>query len=286
MKDFKGKVAVITGAASGIGYGLAERAAKEGMKLVLADVEEGALVKAEKSIRALGADTLAATIDVSKANDVKALAEKTMDTFGLVHLLFNNAGVTVFSNTWESTLADWKWVLGVNLWGVIHGIHFFVPIMLKQDAECHIVNTASVGGLCPGLAGPYEVSKHGIVALSETLYNQLRQRSSNIGVSVICPGFIKTDVLKCERNRPRELQNKSGINKDIEDPLIRTIYNANIRMIDKGMPPQQLADIVFSAIRKKKFYIFPNAEQYKPIIQTRMEDILQERNPSKLDIPS
>jgi NAD(P)-dependent dehydrogenase (short-subunit alcohol dehydrogenase family) len=284
MKEFKDKVAVITGAASGIGYGLAERCAQEGMKVVLADVEEGALAKAEREIRALGAKTLAVKTDVSKAGEVEALAKKTVDTFGAVHLLFNNAGVTVFSTTWESTLADWQWVLGVNLWGVIYGIHFFIPIMLNQDAECHIVNTASIAGLCPGLSGPYEVSKHGVVVLSETLYHQLAQRGSNIGVSVICPGSIKTKVLDCERNRPRELQSKSGESIDITDPSIRAVFQANIQLIEKGMLPQQVADIVFSAIEEKKFYILPNAEQYKPVIQTRMEDIIQERNPTSMSL--
>jgi NAD(P)-dependent dehydrogenase (short-subunit alcohol dehydrogenase family) len=286
MKDFKDKVAVITGAASGIGYGLAERCAQEGMKVVLADVEEGALAKAEKEIRVLGAATLAVKTDVSKATDVEALAQKTLNTFGAVHLLFNNAGVTVFSTTWQSTLADWQWVLGVNLWGVIHGVHFFVPIMLNQNAECHIVNTASVAGLCPGLSGPYEVSKHGVVVLSETLYHQLAQRGSNIGVSVICPGFIKTKVLDCERNRPRELQNKSGEGIDITEPGVQAILQVkNMQQIKEGMSPRQVADIVFNAIREKKFYILPNAEQYKPVIQTRMEDIIQERNPTTVAPP-
>jgi NAD(P)-dependent dehydrogenase (short-subunit alcohol dehydrogenase family) len=284
MKDFKDKVAVITGAASGIGYGLAERCSREGMKVVLADVEEGALARAENDIKAMGVDTLAVKTDVSKADDVKALADKTLDAFGAVHLLCNNAGVTVFSTTWESKLADWQWVLGVNLWGVIHGVHFFVPIMLKQNTECHIVNTASIAGLCPGLSGPYEVSKHGVVVLSETLYHQLGQIGSNIGVSVLCPGAIRTKVLDCERNRPKELRNQFGENIDIKDPGIQAIFQANIQMIEKGMPPHRVADITFRAVRKKKFYILPNAEQYIPTIQKRMEDIINQRNPATVQL--
>jgi NAD(P)-dependent dehydrogenase (short-subunit alcohol dehydrogenase family) len=283
MKDFKDKVAVITGAASGIGYGLAECAAKEGMKVVLADIEEDALVKAERDIRVLGADTLAVKTDVSKADDVKALADKTIDTFGAVHLLFNNAGVTRIQAIWKSTLADWQWILGVNLWGVIHGIHFFVPIMLKQNDECHIVNTASINGLVTGPGGnPYCVSKFGVVALSETLYHELVLGGHNINISVLCPGFIKTKILDCERNRPRKLQNKSVEDIDMADTSVQAAIEMNVQLITEGMSPEEVAKIVFDAIRNKKFYILPNAEIIKPIMQTRMEDILEERNPTPL----
>ncbi len=150
MREFKDKIAVITGAASGIGRGIAERCAQEGMKVVLADIEEAALRQTEKDFAAAGATVLALRTDVSKVNDIEALAQKTLDTFGAVHVLFNNAGVGVWPTVWECTLADWAWVLGVNLWGVIYGVRVFVPIMLKQDTECHIVNTASVAGLTAG----------------------------------------------------------------------------------------------------------------------------------------
>jgi NAD(P)-dependent dehydrogenase (short-subunit alcohol dehydrogenase family) len=283
MKDFKGKVAVITGAASGIGYGLAEHAAQEGMKVVLADVEEAALTKAEKNIRALGANTLAVKTDVSKADDVKALAEKTLDAFGAVHLLCNNAGVYGGTTIWGSTLADWQWVLGVNLWGVIHGVHYFVPIMLKQDTECHVVNTASVNGLFTVNAnGTYAVSKHGVVALSETLYREFEQGGYNIGVSVLCPGYIKTNILEAGRNRPKELQNKPGEGIETTDLKSDPVFQAAAQAIDNGMLPQRAADIVFDAIRQNKFYILPNAEEFVPMIKARMEDILQERNPTSL----
>lgn len=285
MKDFKGKVAVITGAASGIGYGLAEHAAREGMKVVLADVEAGVLEKAEKSIKALGAETLAVKTDVSKAGEIKALADKTLDKFGVVHLLCNNAGVSsVGPSIWENTLADWQWVLGVNLWGVIHGIHFFVPIMIKQDTECHIVNTASAAGLLTGPgSSPYYITKHGVVALSEILYRELEQARHKVGVSVLCPGFIKTNIVECGRNRPKELENDPAeIKIKMADPLVQERIQFARQMIDGGMPPQQAADIVFNAIREKEFYILANAEQHKPVIQKRMEDILQQRNPSPL----
>ena len=183
MKEFKDKVAVITGAASGIGYGLAEHAAGEGMKVVLADVEESALKKAEKAIKALGAATLAVKTDVSKAEDVKSLTDKTLDKFGAVHLLCKNAGVSsVGPSIWENTLLDWQWTLGVNLWGVIHGLHYFVPIMLKQSTESHIVNTASAAGLLTGPgSSPYYITKHGVVVLSEILYRELNREAIKSG---------------------------------------------------------------------------------------------------------
>ena len=178
MKDFKGKVAVITGAASGIGYSFAEQAAKEGMKVVLADVEDPVLEQAELKIMSLGADTLAVKTDVSKSEEVKALAEKTMETFGAVHLLFNNAGVGVSGPTWACSLSDWQWVLGVNLWGVIHGIHHFTPSMIKQDSECHIVNTASMAGMTTGAGfGPYGSQRN---ASAESVAGRSTRRISTL----------------------------------------------------------------------------------------------------------
>ena len=281
MREFASKVAVITGAASGIGYGIAERCAREGMRIVLADIERGALTKAERNIKATGAEALAVRTDVSKAKDVEALSQKTLDAFGAVHLLFNNAGVGPGWTTWGSSLADWQWILGVNLWGVIYGVHFFVPIMLKQDTECHIVNTASVGGLL-AIAGtaPYAVSKHGVVALSETLYRELARGGYKVGVSVLCPGLIKTNIVECNRNRPRELQNKPGEGMDTPDPGIQASRQRTKQGVEKGMPPQQLADVVFDAIRENKFYVLPNADLFRPMIRARLEDIAQERNPT------
>lgn len=192
MREFHGKVAVVTGAASGIGRSLAERCAQEGMRVVLADVEEGALTQTAESLRSSGADVRAITTDVSRAGDVEALARKTVEAYGGVHLLFNNAGVGGGTTAWGSMLADWQWVLGVNLWGVIHGVHSFVPLMLQQGDEGHIVNTASIAGLTggPGLA-VYKVSKHGVVSISETLYHELALQGAKIGVSVLCPGWVR-----------------------------------------------------------------------------------------------
>ena len=286
MKDFKGKVAVITGAASGIGFGLAQRCAKEGMNVVLADVEEGALAKAEKGIKALGAATLAVKTDVSKSGDIEALAKKTVDTFGAVHLLFNNAGVSGGTAFLLSTLHDWEWTLSVNLWGVIYGVHFFLPIMLKQDTECHIVNTASVAGLLTGTDNsPYAVSKFGVVALTETVYREMERQHSKVGISVLCPGIINTNIIESERNRPTELQNAPEEQQiDMTDPKIQEYIKALKKVFANGMSPQKVADIVFDAIKGNKFFALPDAERFMPSIKARMEDILQRNNPRTIPV--
>ncbi len=278
MKDFKDKVAVITGAASGIGRAIAERCAQEGMKVVLADVEEPALAQAEQELRAKGATVLAVRTDVSRAAEVEALAQKTLKAFGAVHLLFNNAGVGAGSTVWESSLADWQWVLGVNLWGVIHGVRVFVPTMLAQDTECHIVNTASIAGLLnyhPGAT--YQVTKHAVVALSENLYYSLAQRKAKVKVSVLCPGWVNTRIMDSERNRPPELGNPP-MSGPISPELVAVIQGMRQAALD-GMSAQQVADYVFKAIRAEQFYILTNPE-FNPAVQKRMEDILQQRNPS------
>jgi NAD(P)-dependent dehydrogenase (short-subunit alcohol dehydrogenase family) len=273
MNDFGERVAVVTGAANGIGRGIVDRCQKEGMKVVLADVEEEALKKAEGELKAAGADTLAVLTDVSKAEDIESLAKKVLDSFGAVDLLFNNAGVCVSADAAisESTLADWEWLIGVNLWGVIHCLRTFVPIMLQQGTEGHIVNTSSIAGLMstPGM-GIYHVTKHGIVTLSETLYHELKLSESQIGVSVLCPGHVRTQILEAERNRPLELRNPS------KDKNHDQQYQ---RVIQEGMLPEEVAEHVFKAIRENRFYIFTHPE-FKKAIQLRMEDILQERNPT------
>ena len=283
MKEFKGKVAVITGAASGIGRALAERCAEEGMTVVLTGPNEDTLIAAEKDIKSKGATTLVVRTDVSKAEAVESLAKKTLDTFGAVHLLCNNAGVGGGLTIWESTLADWKWTLDVNLWGVIYGIHYFMPIMLKQNTESHIVNTASVAGLLAGTSfGPYTVSKDAVISLSEVLYRQLEEKDiSNIGVSVLCPGVVKTRIMDSDRNRPTELKNDAAVQQSVDnDPAVV----GHRKLIDAvGMPPEQVADSVFHAIRERKFYVLTSAAPlFKPAIRARMEDILKERNPTLL----
>jgi NAD(P)-dependent dehydrogenase (short-subunit alcohol dehydrogenase family) len=208
MKDFRGKVAVITGAASGIGRGIAERCVSEGMKLVLADIDEANLTKAETELKTAGGTVLGVRTDVSKRSDVERLARQALDAFGQVHLLLNNAGVAAGGAAWEATWNDWEWVIGVNLWGVIHGVKAFTPLMLAQNTECHIINTSSAAGLIVGGGfAPYAVTKHAVVALSESLYLTLQQRNSLVKVSVLCPGLVRTNIANAERNRPAELRN-------------------------------------------------------------------------------
>ncbi len=278
MKEFKDKVAVITGAASGIGRAIADRCAREGMKVVLADVEESALASAAAEMSAAGATVLSVVTDVSKAGEVEALARKTLDEFGAVHMLCNNAGVGGGTTIWQSTLRDWEWVLGVNLWGVIHGVRFFVPIMLEQDTDGHVVNTASIAGLISGSAlGIYKVTKHGVVSLSETLSCELAEMGSKVKVSVLCPGFVNTRIMDSDRNRPAELQNPPE--EEVWTPEMEAQSEGMRRAVLRGIPATQVADAVFDAIREERFYIHTHPE-LKAWVQMRMEAILQERNPT------
>ncbi len=202
MKDLQGKVAVVTGGASGIGRAVAEAAATAGMQVVLADIEEAALKEADTAMTASGAEVLSVVTDVSVGSSVDELRDKALARFGAVHLVHNNAGVAVGGPLWTVTEADWTWVLGVNLWGVVHGIRAFVPVLLEQG-EGHVVNTASLAGLTsPSMLGPYNVTKHAVVTMSETLYRDLEAVGSRVGVSVLCPGFVQTRIAESDRNRP------------------------------------------------------------------------------------
>ncbi|MDP2016354.1 SDR family NAD(P)-dependent oxidoreductase, partial [Hydrogenophaga sp.] len=207
IQDFKGKTAVLTGAGSGFGLECARIGAKLGMNLVLVDVQQDALDKATAEIEATGAKVLSRRVDVSSNEQMEALAADVEKTFGAPHFVFNNAGVGSGGLIWENSVKDWEWVLGVNLWGVIHGVRVFVPLMIEQGGPAHIVNTASMAGLIsvPYL-GAYIVSKHGAVTLSETLYRDLQLAGhSDIGVSVLCPGLVMTNIFESQRNRPDEL---------------------------------------------------------------------------------
>ena len=266
-------VAVITGAASGIGRGLAERFAAEGMKVVLADVEAEALVGLEADLNAKGATVLTVKTDVSNAEEVENLAKQTLDAFGAVHILCNNAGVVCSRPVWEHPLADWEWVLGVNLWGVIHGIRSFVPRMLAQGDECHIVNTASILGLVGGSGeGIYKVSKHGVVVLSETLADELAQKGANIQVHVLCPGWVRTGILDSARNRPDALQNPAEIERP-QEIIIGGSRNSRAEM-EAGLSPTEVAEHVHNAIQNGTFYIHTHPE-HKAWILERMERILE-----------
>lgn len=279
MKDFAGKVAVVTGAASGIGRGLAHRFAAAGMKVVLADIEAAALAEAARDVGSKGAETLAVRTDVSKGADVEALAQATLDRFGGVHIVCNNAGVALSGLTWTFTIADWEWVLGVNLWGVVHGVRVFTPIMLSQGGEGHIVNTASLAGLTSGPGGAiYNVSKHGVVTLSETLYHELVMMGAPLRVSVLCPGFVNTRIADAARNRPTELADTAA-----PPPGSAEMEQLGRVLLASGSAPAMIADRVFDAIANEHFYVLPHPE-WKDVIQTRMEDILAERNPTPFDL--
>jgi NAD(P)-dependent dehydrogenase (short-subunit alcohol dehydrogenase family) len=273
VKVFRGRVAVVTGAASGIGRAIAERCAAEGMQVVLADVEQAALERAVDELRRQGGDALGVLTDVSKFESVAALERQARERYGKVHLLFNNAGVLGGrpGAIWESTLKDWQWILGVNVWGVIHGLHAFTPGMLEHGDEGWIVNTASMGGLVPGLS-PYGVSKHAVVAISEGLYSHLKLREAKIGCSVLCPIFIKTQIMSSARNRPADL-----LEPDVSAPAAGRPSRLAGRL-ESGQPPSDMADAIFDGIRAEQFYVWPG-DEVDNIVRTRFDHILARSNP-------
>jgi NAD(P)-dependent dehydrogenase (short-subunit alcohol dehydrogenase family) len=275
MQAFRDKVAVVTGAASGIGRALAAAFAGEGMRVVLADVEAAALDEAAHTVARSGAQTIAVPTDVSNGEQVEALAVAAERAFGGVHVVCNNAGVAVSGLSWMHTLADWEWVLGVNLWGVIHGVRVFTPRLLAGGGDGHIVNTASMAGLLSAAGmSIYDVTKHGVVTLSESLYLELRMLGAPIGVSVICPGFVSTRIMDSARNRPPALAETLP-----PFPGREQLEEVARGLVSAGMPPERVAAIVLEAIRADRFWILPHPE-WKAILRTRLEDILEDRNPS------
>jgi NAD(P)-dependent dehydrogenase (short-subunit alcohol dehydrogenase family) len=276
MKELRDKVAVVTGAASGIGRALAAAFAAEGMRVVLADVERDALDAAAHEIAATGARTIAVPTDVASGAAVEALAAAAERAFGSVHVVCNNAGVSVAGLSWTHTVADWEWVLGVNLWGVIHGVRAFVPRLLASGAEGHVVNTASMAGLLsgPGMA-VYDVSKHGVVTLSETLFHELGMLGAPIGVSVLCPGFVNTNILDSARNRPAALADTAP-----PVPGREEMQRMARAMLAAGLAPERVAALVVEAVRANRFWVLPHPE-WKAFVRQRMEDVLEERPPSR-----
>jgi len=276
MKDFAGKVAVVTGGASGIGRAMSERFAAEGMKVVVADIEQAALDRAVAEMKAKGAEVAGKRTDVSRAEDVEALAKFAADTFGAVHVACNNAGVGMGGSAWQMTVKDWEWMLGVNLWGVIHGIRTFVPLMLAQGDEGHIVNTASGAGLhTRPFLGMYAATKHAVVALSESMYHELRLTGSKVGVSVLCPAVVNTRIGESERNRPTGLQNEAAVGNPAQMAAMEQAFRAALAA---GLAPEQVAQAVLDAIREERFYIVTH-EETKGRVRAKMEDILEGRNP-------
>ena len=276
MKNFRDRVAVVTGAASGIGLALAERFAAEGMKVVMADIEAGTLATASEGLRRQGAAVLAARIDVSRPEEVERLAEETYHEFGAAHVVCNNAGVAVIGAVHEHTLADWQWVINVNLWGVIHGVRAFLPRMLAGGDEGHFVNTASMAGLTTSaFMSVYDVTKHGVVALSESMYKELSATGAPIGVSVVCPGLIDTNIMRSSRNRPESLgeEGKTG-------PMAQAFGQALSDRLAGGYPPSEVANQVVAGIQEGRFYIVPAQPEVKGNIAIRAQDLLELRNPT------
>jgi NAD(P)-dependent dehydrogenase (short-subunit alcohol dehydrogenase family) len=280
LKEFKNRIAVITGGASGFGREFANIGARLGMKLVLADVEQGTLDKAAQELRAGGAEVLAVKVDVSRPEAVDALAAATLERFGVPSLVFNNAGVGHGGLVWEHSLKDWEWVLGVNLWGVIHGVRAFTPMMLAAAArdpgfEGHVVNTASMAGLltAPNM-GIYNVSKHAVVALTETMYQDLRLVTDQVSCSVLCPYFVPTGITTSARNRPAELAAEA---RPTASQLIARAMSD--KAVSSGkVTAAQVAEKVFEAISAREFYIYSHPHALGNV-QSRMEAIVNHRNP-------
>jgi NAD(P)-dependent dehydrogenase (short-subunit alcohol dehydrogenase family) len=275
MDELDGKVAVVTGAASGIGAALAGRFASEGMRVVLADVEVGPLQEAADELAADGAEVLAVPTDVSRGDVVDRLAVAGAEAFGPVHVLCNNAGVGAGGLLADLTTEDWEWVLGVNLWGVIHGLRAFLPGMLAHGEPGHIVNTASLAGLVSApMMGPYGASKFAVVGISEALYHELQLTGSRIGASVLCPGWVNTQIYASERNRPAGMGSATaglGVDGDPRAEMLRQI-------LASGMAPDAVADLVLEAIRDGRFYVLTHPEM-TPAVESRMRGILDGHNP-------
>jgi NAD(P)-dependent dehydrogenase (short-subunit alcohol dehydrogenase family) len=282
LNDFKDKTAVLTGAGSGFGLECARIGAQRGMRLVLVDVQQEPLDRAAQEMRQAGAEVLACRVDVSQAQEVEALGRAVAERFGAPHLVFNNAGVAAAGLIWESSAKDWEWVLGVNLMGVVHGVRVFTPMMLAAaDADPgyrgHIVNTASMAGLLsPPNMGVYNVSKHAVVSLSETLYQDLSLVTDQVGASVLCPFFVPTGISQSERNRPDALRETGA--KPTRSQLIGQAMSE--KAVGSGkVSAADVASLVFDAVAANRFYIYSHPKSIRSV-QTRLEDIVQARNPT------
>jgi NAD(P)-dependent dehydrogenase (short-subunit alcohol dehydrogenase family) len=285
VRELEGKVAVVTGAASGIGRAVAERLAGAGMKIVLADVEETALAEAAAAFEQAGHAALPVVTDVSSGKSVEALAEQTLAHFGAVHLVHNNAGVGVGGFCWTNSEADWEWVLGVNLWGVIHGVRVFVPIMIEQGEPAHVVNTASMAGLIsvPFLA-VYNVAKHGVVTLSETLQRELEIAGAPIRVSVLCPGIVQTNIFGSQRNRPEHLRDGSAQGLEALLQAGGGSDASALGAFGEVLTPADVAEQVHDAVVGDRFYILTHPGPAEALMRRRMDDILARRAPSPLSV--
>ena len=281
MQTFEGKTAFITGAASGIGLALAEKAASERMNVVLADVEEQALSLAVRKIEERQVRAIGVPVNTMLAESVSAAAERAIAEFGRVHLVFNNAGVASTRSAgkalWEVPDQDWDWVMGVNFYGVLYGIRAFVPHMLEHGEPSHIVNTASLAGVLPG-GGTYGVSKHAVLALTEGLQRDFADRGAAINASVLCPGFVNTSIHRAERNRPADAPAQSA-NPELEKQGTSLMGD----MLSRGKQPSEIADIVFQSIRESRFYILPHPA-WDDFVRSRVEQILARGPVASMDM--
>ena len=278
MQDFAGKVAVITGAASGIGKALTEKCLAEGMHVVMADIEESVLERTADELQATtNNQVLPIVTNVAIESELRNVRDEAVQNLGGVHLLFNNAGVGGGGNSWNATQKDWDWVFGVNLWSVIYGLRVFVPQMIAQEVPCHIVNTASIAGIIGGSTNAlYSVTKHGVVALTENLSVDLNAENTKIGCSVLCPGFVNTNIISSGRNRPADLANSEEPQPlTLEDEQRIAMFQEILR---QGMQPPEIAEIVFDAIRTERLYILTH-DHFDEMIRIRAENMINGTNP-------
>ena len=275
MKALDGRVAVVTGAASGIGLALSRRFLEAGMRVVMADVEAGALEQAAAGLGA-GPNALPVPTDVSDPAAVDRLAERTLDAFGAVHVLCNNAGVFTGGLVWEAPLADWEWVLGVNVMGVVHGLRSFVPLLLEQE-EGHVVNTASMAGVtATPLTGIYNASKHAVVAISETLWLELQGKGARVGVSCVCPEAVRTGIAAAERNRPED---KRIAETDLR-PERQVVGQAITAACERGIDPDVIAERTERAILEGRFWVLAEDPYWRGVCERRLDSIRDAENPA------
>ena len=277
MTEFRDKVAVITGAASGIGRALAKQCAQEGMQVVLADIDQEKLRETQEALKTLGADVLAVPTDVSKVDDVERLLQATLEQFHAVHLLCNNAGIFSAEDAmlplWQVPQAEWQRMVDINLWGVIHGIRIFTPVMLQQDTTCYMVNTASMAGIGVGeLFGIYGMTKHAVVSLSETMHQQLNARQAKLHVAVLCPGFTSTSIINSEASRYQQVVEVSEANAMGQEEKQKLQWV--LQGVRDGVHPAQVAQTVFQALRQKAVYIFTDSGALD-FARDRFENIVQ-----------
>jgi NAD(P)-dependent dehydrogenase (short-subunit alcohol dehydrogenase family) len=280
MKDFAGRVAVVTGAAGGIGLAMAKHFAALGMRLVMADIEAARLHWAVGEVEALGAQAIAVSTDVMSEAQVNALADAAYQRFGAVHLLCNNAGVAVpalRARAWETSIADWRWIHEVNFMGVLFGVRAFVPRMLAAGEEGHVINTASIAGLVTG-AHPYHVSKHAVTCFTEGLFKDLKAISARVSASVLCPGLINTAIMEAERNRPQQFG--PAMDVSLLPSEIQAMASSFREALGRGFDPAQVAQLVEAGVREDRFYLLPAQPELLRMVHARMQGIMDERNPA------